>query len=728
MRRIVTATTAVALALGMTLGFGGNQARAAAAFDSAYQFESAFLTLNSGDTGTFSVFFANTGGTAWVVNTPTQVNLAVCAADKLTCNVASAQATWASGWLSPSAYATAAKSAVAPGDFSAFTYTVKVPAGTALGTYRFNGDLVVAAQAVPGEACTGGPGCSKLHAEGYYQDASIATSTPATTLSVTPGFAANEDNTISSSVPGNGQHTYTFTTSLTGTLSFAVLPSGNVVQNADGTYAFCDTNQDKRADGVGGGATFITAVNGVSVPAASIVINQAIPSNGQMTVTIDSATPNERVRLVGWQDKNQNGQIDLTGSADNANCDTPQLYDLANEGAIAVGGRKYYFPTQGQFGAQFPDLSGNPQCEPVWRHDSANQVFSAGPSSANSLRYNYDSSDIFMIQGTQVTLATFKAELAASITGNGSTIKINYDPNPSGISTFNICVQAGSQAPNNVTAATGNFDSGSGADDVRISFTAPSANTTSSYNIQRATLSAAASSTNCNLNATAPASDSNGVPTGTSFSTVGAVTASAGTTASFTSFDLANGGYCYRVMVQNPNTGQQSFSNYVPVNIPGSADTTPPTSTTSVLTASGGFANTLDQGDKIEFDFTDTGCGTNCGISVASNAVIRVTDSDCGPATNAGPAACSGGNTNTVADIICGSAGNATCTQQNGPTGTNMQLIVTMNSNPTIQSVGATAGAQYPVVVTDSSGITDLSGNAWNLAGSADRVFGPQGN
>ena len=37
-------------------------------------------------------------------------------------------------------------------------------------------------------------------------------------------------------------------------------------------------------------------------------------------------------------------------------------------------------------------------------------------------------------------------------------------------------------------------------------------------------------------------------------------------------------------------------------------------------------------------------------------------------------------------------------------------------------------GAQFPVVVTDSSGITDLSGNAWNLNGSSDRVFGPQGN
>jgi len=28
---------------------------------------------------------------------------------------------------------------------------------------------------------------------------------------------------------------------------------------------------------------------------------------------------------------------------------------------------------------------------------------------------------------------------------------------------------------------------------------------------------------------------------------------------------------------------------------------------------------------------------------------------------------------------------------------------------------------QLPVVVTDSSGITDLSGNAWKLAGTPDR-------
>src|SRR5439155_6662066 len=188
MRRITGGLIAAALALGTTLGVYGTTARAATAYDSAYQFESAFLSLNSGDNGTFSVFFANTGATAWVTGTPSQVNLAVCSADKLTCNISSPQAGWAVNWLSTTAYATAAKAAVPPGDFSAFTYSVKVPAGTSVGTYRFNGDLVVAAQATGGESCTGGAGCSKLHAEGYYQDASIGTSTPASPLSVTPAY------------------------------------------------------------------------------------------------------------------------------------------------------------------------------------------------------------------------------------------------------------------------------------------------------------------------------------------------------------------------------------------------------------------------------------------------------------------------------------------------------------------------------------------------------------
>src|SRR2546426_2761421 len=370
MRRLTTALTLAALALAMQVSLGGTPARAAVGYDSAYQFESAFLALNAGDSGTFAVFFSNVGSTAWVKNTTSQVNLAICAADKVTCNVASPNAAFAVSWLSPTAYATAAKDVVAPGDFSSFTYAIKVPNGQPMGTYRFNGDLVLAA--------TG----ERVHPEGYFHDLTVQTSTPATTLSISPDYGALEDNEVSATVPGIGQHTYTVTTSLTGTLNFAILDSANVVKNADGTFGFCDKNQDRKADGIGAGSTLFTAVNGVSNPPAVQLVNQAIPSNGSMTVTIDSATRNQLARVVVWQDKSQNGQIDLTATGADTTCNVFTPYDVTNDGAMAVSGRKFYFGPKGQFGTQFPDGSGNPQCQPVWRHDNVNLVFSAGPASS----------------------------------------------------------------------------------------------------------------------------------------------------------------------------------------------------------------------------------------------------------------------------------------------------------------------------------------------------------
>jgi len=59
MRRITTAISAAALSLSMALGLNLGVAQATTpGYDSAYQFESAFLTLKPGDSGTFSVFFA----------------------------------------------------------------------------------------------------------------------------------------------------------------------------------------------------------------------------------------------------------------------------------------------------------------------------------------------------------------------------------------------------------------------------------------------------------------------------------------------------------------------------------------------------------------------------------------------------------------------------------------------------------------------------------------------
>jgi len=730
MRRITTAITAAALSVSMALSLNlGTTQAATPGYDSAYQFESAFLTLKPADSGTFSVFFANTGTTSWIAGGGTQVNLAVCAADKVTCNVASAQAAWASGWLSSTAYATHTKSVVAPGDFSAFTYNIKVPTGQAGGVYRFNGDLVVGA--------TG----DRVHPEGYYQDSNVTgAGGGGTVLGITPDYPANEDNEVSTTVPGNGQHTYTISTTLTGTLTLATITSGNSIRNSDGTFGFCDTNQDKKADGIGGSTAVITAINGSSISASNVVINQPIPSNGTMTVTVDSSQRNTRTRLIAWQDKNNNAQVDLTAAGD-VNCDNFTPYDSATDGVLALSGRKFWFGPQGQFGS-----AGGTQCpggtsgQFVFRSDSANQVFSAGSTIDTSLRYMYDANDVFKVLGTQVTLATFKSELTASNSNSthADVVDIAYDPNAAGISTFNLCINRGADAPTDLSAALGNFDSGTGADDVRLQFTSPATNTILSFNIQRATKDSAGAavaagtctpgtSPNPNGSATTPPSDGTaGNPPTANFSTVGATTTpGTGETATFTNFDLSNGTYCYRVQVTNSNTGANSYSNYVFVNVTGgSGDVLKPTSGFSGLSTSGTFANTLDQGDKIDFQYTDTGCGTTCGMSIAPNATIRVTDSDCGTQTNAGTAqpTCGGGNTATVADIICGT--NATCTTANLSGQTNNRLTVTMSGNPSIISAGSVAGAQYPVRVTDSSGITDLSGNSWDLT-TGDILFGP---
>jgi hypothetical protein len=712
MRRFTTAITAAALTLSMALSLNLGTAQAATpGYDSAYQFESAFLTVKAGDSGTFSVFFANTGTTSWSAGSGTQVNLGVCAADKVTCNVPSANAAWAQGWLSTTAYATHTKTVVVPGDFSAFTYNVKVPAGASAGTYRFNGDLVL--------ATTG----DRIHPEGYYQDASISTQAVGAAISASPAFSTDSANEASAAVPGTGQHTITFTvTGLSGTLDAAITASSNVTQNADGSYSFCDINQDSKGDGVGGGSTFFTAVNGRSITASPIIINEPIPASGTFTVTIDSATRNQRVRVVLWQDLSDNGQIDLTGAGD-VNCDAFTPYNSTLDGAMGVSGRKFYTGPEGTFGTQNfddPTTVAVETCGPVYRHSGSLQMFTAGAafippatsSSSTSNRYDYDSNDIFRVASVQVTLAQFKSALTASSSGTGDTVSINYNPDPAGISEFNICFNAGAAAPNDVSAATGSFDSGSTANDVRLTFTAPSTNAVTSYTVQRAGVTAPASAANCNLGATAPStSDSAGLPGGTLFTTVGAVSVDAGKTGTFTNFDLIDGGYCFRIKTQDPTTGTPSFSNYVPVNIPGAADTSRPVSSSAVLTTSAGLSNTVDSGDKFEITFSEA-------MSVAANAVIRITDSDCGNATNTGPFPCPGGTTNTVADILCGT--NATCSLDTAKT----KLTVTMTANPTVIASGSTTGSQYPVVVTDNSGINDLSGNQWDIGCGAQSPTG----
>ena len=151
------------VALVLTLGPSSGQASAVVGYDSEYAGESAFLNIAPGPSQPFQVFFKNTGTTTWQKNTASQVNLAICRADKTTCNAFSPNADWNDGtWLSSIAYATTSQDIVNPGELGTFAYHVKMPLTAQSGTYRFNGDLAIART------------LQKIHPQGYYQDATVA--------------------------------------------------------------------------------------------------------------------------------------------------------------------------------------------------------------------------------------------------------------------------------------------------------------------------------------------------------------------------------------------------------------------------------------------------------------------------------------------------------------------------------------------------------------------------
>jgi hypothetical protein len=98
LHKILTAVTALAVVASLLAGAAG-QAAAVSGYDSAYFGESAFLTLGPGQSGQFAVGFNNTGSTGWLTGSTSQVDLAICLPDKVTCNTISPNAAFASNWL-----------------------------------------------------------------------------------------------------------------------------------------------------------------------------------------------------------------------------------------------------------------------------------------------------------------------------------------------------------------------------------------------------------------------------------------------------------------------------------------------------------------------------------------------------------------------------------------------------------------------------------------------------
>src|SRR5207245_2095526 len=74
---------------------------------------------------------------------------------------------------------------------------------------------------------------------------------------------------------------------------------------------------------------------------------------------------------------------------------------------------------------------------------------------------------------------------------------------------------------------------------------------------------------------------------------------------------------------------------------------------------------------------------------------------------SSGPPGCAGSLSQTVADIVCGT--NMSCALSFD----GLTLTLSITANPLDVAAGSAPGVQFPAVITDAIGITDLSGNVW---------------
>ncbi|TME29210.1 MAG: hypothetical protein E6I64_01245 [Chloroflexi bacterium] len=260
-------------------------------------------------------------------------------------------------------------------------------------------------------------------------------------------------------------------------------------------------------------------------------------------------------------------------------------------------------------------------------------------------------------------------------------------------------IASAQQAPSDLGVNVFDANSSGGPNDVRSTFTAPRLNTVSAYEIQRRDGA-------CPANLTDPG-----------FIKVATATVSPGQTGSYVDLDRPNGSFCYQVAVKDPLRGTYSYSNQATATVVNSTFGVGFTSTSAVLTQANNFApGRLFTGDSFTINFT-------LPVKLTGAAVMRFADSDCGaPASQGGPpATCASGMSQTVGDVTC--TVNANCILSLD----NKTLNVSLTAAPNEVAIGTTTGLQYPVIVIESHGITDTSGNAWDLANSADRVIGPIG-
>jgi adhesin/invasin len=309
MRRIASAALTALMAFSLMLTFTSTvqaNALAGGGKSSSYSGESVFTNLPAGASGQFSVIFFNDGTTTW---SPGVVGLLVCAADKVTCNVASPNAAYASGWFSPSVYATVSTT-VGPGQNGFFIWNFTVPAGTAAGTVAtFNGDV--------GDIATG----LEYRPEGYFQQ--NKTPSAGGGLTISPASAA---------MPVGGTQQFTASGAGTGaTISWSVTGGCGAITSA-GLFAATATNSATQpCNVVASSSDGLTAVAPVTVfgPATQVSCSAnptSVVANGSNTV----------VFTFTLKDANGNTVSNASTPSLSVNNNTPTLITLSGGNSQTV--------------------------------------------------------------------------------------------------------------------------------------------------------------------------------------------------------------------------------------------------------------------------------------------------------------------------------------------------------------------------------------------------------
>lgn len=426
MRRIVTALSAVALAFSL-VSFA-TPANAAAGFDSQWSGESAFLSLKPGDTGTFTVFFGNTGTTSWVKGTSSQVDLAACLEDKVSCNQQdTSEAGFNPGtWTSATRYATHSQTTVAPGSIGTFTYDVKVPSTQVPGTFRFNGALVVS-----------GTGAD-VHNEGYYHDATVTVTTTIKIDSVTPASPSSNQTPV---VAGSGATSGDTVTIMDGTTSV-----GTGTATSTGTFSITTSTLAE-------GSHTLTASTPQQTSAASTyvvdVTKPKVSSATSASLTKATVTFNENMNCASigtatWTVKDINGTasggtITAAGVSTSTTGTTDCLTATVTASTALTNGTQYTVAVTGG-----TDAAGNTTDTAA---NSATFV-SSDTTTPTATSAAFQSSTTIKI--------TFSEPVQLTNTGNGARNIANYTyDGQSGSTAFTTCGANATTFADNVTCTLG---------------------------------------------------------------------------------------------------------------------------------------------------------------------------------------------------------------------------------------------------------------------------------